>query len=174
MIDYDPQIPELTPTSLKNQGVLQRITDHLRSLTLYGGEGVRLDRQGYGTRISVEPTAGGGGGGGETYGGFFIVSAGTAEDTVDISAGKVINGTTTTSVAAEEAVATIGSLYIFLEVWYTSSWQTMYGAEATYPTQEKKGDYYAWRVLIASRKDTDSSWDRQVCGELHNPRVMKQ
>jgi len=112
------------------------------------------------------------GAGGDSYKGFFIVTNGEDEDTVDISAGKVINGTTVTDVPAEEAVGTIGSLYIALEVWYDGSWQVGWYVEASYPTQAKTGAYFVWRVLIASRANTTSKWVRQVCGELHNPRAV--
>jgi len=108
-----------------------------------------------GGRYVGRRTRRGGAGGGDTYNGFFKVTAAESgiENNVDISAGKVI-------------------IYIALEVWYTGSWQVDFIAETSYPDQSKKGDDYVWRVLIASREDADSSWDRQACGELHNPRAV--
>ena len=64
--DYSPQIPDLTPAAMKNEGVLRRLVNHLRSLTLFAGEGIKISRQGYGTTISVDTVASGGGGGGGT------------------------------------------------------------------------------------------------------------
>jgi len=52
--DYSPQIPDLTPASMKNEGVLRRLVNHLRSLTLFAGEGIKISRQGYGTTISLD------------------------------------------------------------------------------------------------------------------------
>jgi len=127
-----------------------------------------------GGRYVGRRTRRGGAGGGDTYNGFFKVTAAESgiENNVDISAGKVINGTTVTDVPIEEDLDVENMLYIALEVWYTGSWQVDFIAETSYPDQSKKGDDYVWRVLIASREDADSSWDRQACGELHNPRAV--
>jgi len=110
--------------------------------------------------------------GGDTYNGQFKVTDGTEEDTVDISAGKVISGTSVKSVEEEEAVASIGALYVYLEVWYDGGWQVMHYADSSYPTQAKFGSFFVWRVLLASREEVNGAWVRQVCGELHNPRAV--
>lgn len=60
--DYSPQIPDLTPAAMKNEGVLRRLVNHLRSLTIFAGEGIKINRQGYGTTISVDTIASGGAG----------------------------------------------------------------------------------------------------------------
>jgi len=111
------------------------------------------------------------GGGGDTYEGQFKVTDGAEEDTVDIAAGKVINGTVVTNVPQEAAVGTIGSLYVSLEIWYGSGWEVGYEVGTSYPTQEKKDDKWTLRVLIASRADTDSDWVQQHFGEVHNTRI---
>jgi len=113
----------------------------------------------------------------DAYAGQFkVTDTSTAEaDQVDISAGKVINGTTVTTVAAATDFDVTDALYLSLEVWHTTSWQTGYLAAATYPTQAKKtpGDYWAIRVLIASRATVDDAWVRQKCGEFHNTRLVE-
>jgi hypothetical protein len=58
-LSYSPQIPRLTPAAMKDQAVLDRITDHLRSLTLIAGNGIELSRQATsGTRIDASAAAG--------------------------------------------------------------------------------------------------------------------
>jgi len=170
MIDYDPQIPELTPTSLKNQGVLQRITDHLRSLTLYGGEGVRLDRQGYGTRISVEPVAGGGGGGATAYSGLWAITD-KGDNKLDIAAGWVVNGTASGAVSAEVDFAVSTNDFLYLEISYSSSYTIEYAAGATHPDQEKKSGNYCIRYLIAQK--VDDVWQQRRTEEIHNTRSVE-
>jgi hypothetical protein len=115
-------------------------------------------------------------GGGDTYNGQFKVTD-NGDNTVDIAAGKVINGTTVTNVPLEEDLDVENMLFISLEVWYNAGWFVDYLAEATYPTQAKKTiamvDYWAVRFLIASRAATTDSWKRQICGEIHNTRAVK-
>jgi len=111
-------------------------------------------------------------GGGDTYDGQFKVTDGEEEDTVDISAGKVVSGTATTSVPEEVGLNVENKLYIALEVKYSGGWTAEYAASISYPTQAKDGSTFVWRVLIASRADADSAWDRQVCGQLNNPRAV--
>jgi len=168
MIDYDPQIPELTPTTLKNQGVLQRITDHLRSLTLYGGEGVRLDRQGYGTYISVEPVAGGGGGGeAAAYSGLWAITD-KGDNKLDIAAGWVINGTASTGVGAEEDFNVSTNTFLYLEISYGGSYTIEYESGTSYPDQDKKSGNYCIRYLIAQK--VDDVWQQRRTEEIHNTR----
>jgi hypothetical protein len=78
MDDYSPQIPDLTPATIKNQGVLRRITEHLRSLIFKAGQGIKIDRRGFGTTISVtdEVFAKGGGESAEDNGPYFTYAAG--------------------------------------------------------------------------------------------------
>jgi hypothetical protein len=117
------------------------------------------------------------GGRGDTYFGQFKVTgaASGGENKVDISEGKVINGSAITGVSPKADLdISGGKLYISLEVWYDGGWQTDYLAGVDYPTQDKKtpGDFWTLRVLIASREDSDSSWRQQHFGEVHNTRVV--
>jgi hypothetical protein len=45
-LNYSPQIPRLRPEDLRNQSMLDRLTDHLNSLILIPGEGIEISRQG--------------------------------------------------------------------------------------------------------------------------------
>jgi len=165
----------MTNDYLNLMAQLQSAIDEVRSMMPVGDD----------QTTSVEYTPGGAiitaidnsppeseGGGGDTYNGQFKVTDGEDEDTVDISAGKVISGMATTNVPKEEAVASIGALYVYLEVWYDGGYEVMHYADSSYPTQAKTGSFFVWRVLLASREEIDGAWVRQVCGELHNPRAV--
>ena len=112
-----------------------------------------------------------GGAGGPITGQFLITDNG--DNTLDIAVGRVINGTTVTTVGVESALDVTGSSYVSIEIWYNVTWQTAYLAEATYPTQAKKtpGDYWTLRVLIAEK--VDGVWEQRWHQEIHNTRVVK-
>ena len=95
------------------------------------------------------------------------------DDTLDIGVGKVINGTTVTTVGVESALDVTGKTYVSLEVWYNAGWQTGYLADTVYPTQAKKtpGDYWTVRVLIAEK--VSGTWEQRWHQEFHNTRVVK-
>jgi hypothetical protein len=116
-----------------------------------------------------------GGRGGETYFGQFKVTpaASGEENKVDISEGKVINGSTVTTVPAQVDLDISGFSYISLEVWYDGGWSVDYLIGASYPTQDKKtpGDHFALRVLISEK--IDEVWRQQHFGEIHNTRIVK-
>jgi hypothetical protein len=110
---------------------------------------------------------------GDTYAGHFKVTD-NGNDTVDIAAGKIINGTTVTTVAAEAALSVTSMTYVSLEIWYNATWKTNYLAGSSYPTQADKSDggtdYPCLRVLITEK--VDDSWIQQQFGEIHNTRLV--
>lgn len=144
--DYSPQIPDLTPASMKNEGVLRRLVNHLRSLTLFAGEGIKISRQGYGTTISVDTVASGGasGGGGEApYTGEFAISV-TGTNELTIAAGDVVSGYTRTAFdgGTLTPTGTFAIYYIYIKVtWVDPDYIIELVGSATKPTQSA-GIYY--------------------------------
>jgi len=114
---------------------------------------------------------GGGGGGGDTYNGQFKVTAGTAANTVNISAGRVINGTASTAVPATSGFAVSTNDFVYLEISYGTTYSIAYKAGATYPDQEKKDDKWCIRFLIAEK--VDDTWQQRRYQEIHNTRSVE-
>jgi len=107
---------------------------------------------------------------GDTYAGQYKITYDADADTVDVSAGKVVNGTTVTTVAADTDISVSGATYLSLEIWYNAGWFTDYLAAGAYPTQAKKDGYWTLRVLIAEK--VDDAWTQQRFGEIHNTRLV--
>lgn len=85
---------------------------------------------------------------------YFGVSIKDADE-VTVAAGKVINGTTVSTIAAADVTigTTNGTFYLSIEIWYNAAWKSAYLKDTTYPTQADKtdggSDYPCFRVLIA-------------------------
>ena len=113
-----------------------------------------------------------GGAGGDTYAGQFDVTD-NGDDTIDIAAGRVISGTTVTTVALSDDLSVAGSTYVSIEVWYNATWKTAYLAGGAYPTQAVKDDggtdFPCERFLISEK--VDGSWIQQQFGEIHITRI---
>jgi len=105
---------------------------------------------------------------GDTYRGHFKITD-NGDDTMTIGAGRVVNGTTTTTVPADTGSVS-GATYLSIEIWYNSGWHTTYLASSSYPTQAKKSGFWTLRVLIAEK--VNGSWVQQQFGEIHNTRLV--
>ena len=109
------------------------------------------------------------------YSGPFAITD-NGDDTLDISAGKVINGTTVSSIAASTGESVAGKSYLSLEVWYNAAWKSDYLASTSYPTQAVKTDggtdYPCFRRNIAEK--VSGAWTQRFNdSEIVNPRVAE-
>jgi len=116
------------------------------------------------------------GGAGDTYEGHFNITYDAGEDEIDVGEGVVVNGETTTEVAASSGISVSGSVYLSIEIWFSfdgpfseGSWKTAYLDDSSYPDQADKDDYPCLRVLIASK--VSGAWVQQQFGEIHNTRL---
>ena len=111
---------------------------------------------------------------------FFEVTAKDADE-VSILAGKVINGTTVSSISeTDHTIGTVnGTYYFYIQVWYNSTWKSSYASGTDYPDQsdidDGGTDYPCWRVLLAEVvvsgnvvQDPTQVWPGH---ELHNPNI---
>ena len=118
-----------------------------------------------------------GGGGADPY--YFGVSI-KDDDEVTVAAGKVINGTTVSSISQSDHTigTTNGTYYLSIEIWYNAAWKSAYLSGTSYPTQGTKSDtgtFPCTRVLIAVVVVADNAissvtqvWPGH---EIVNPRV---
>jgi len=109
--------------------------------------------------------------GGDTYNGQFKVTAGEGENTVDISAGQVINGTESVPVAAQTGFDVSTNDFLYLEISYGTSYTIEYAAGTTYPDQDNKDDKWCIRFLIAEK--VDDTWEQRRYQEIHNTRSVE-
>jgi hypothetical protein len=165
---YSPQIPELTPASMKDQSTLRRLTDYLRGLVLVSPDGsVSISRQasvGTSLTVNAEGGAGGGAAGGSTYAGLFACTK--KNDTqVTIAAGKYIKGTTTVSVALSDiTISATGTVYVYINITAAGN---SYSSNTSYPAQATD----TLRVLIATLTvavgPVIGAIQQQQFGEIH-------
>jgi len=108
---------------------------------------------------------------GDTYNGLFKVTPGEGENTVDISAGRVINGTESGAVAAQTGFDVSTNDFLYLEISYGTSYTIEYAAGTTYPDQDNKDDKWCIRFLIAEK--VDDTWKQRRYQEIHNTRSVE-
>jgi len=90
------------------------------------------------------------------------------DNLLDIAAGRVINGTASTAVAAETDFNVEANDFLYLEISYDTSYTIEYKVGATYPDQDKKDGAWCLRCLIGEK--VDSVWKQRRWEEIHNTR----
>jgi hypothetical protein len=123
------------------------------------------------------PSRIGSAGGGSVYTGQFavVLKAGTT-NTVTVGAGRIVAGTTVSTVAATDNTPSgaAGTYYLYSESYFTTSWVHGYASSTTYPTQAVKTvssvDYPCFRKLIAELTWSGTAVTaimQQQYGEIH-------
>jgi hypothetical protein len=177
-LNYSPQIPKLRPEDLRNQSMLDRLTDHLNNLILIPGEGIEISRQGSAGTVLTARQSGSSGAPSSDYAGQFavVIKAGTT-NTVTIGAGRIVAGAAVSSIAATDHTPSgaAGTYYLYSESYFTTSWVHGYASSTTYPTQAVKTvsavNYPCSRKLIAELAWNGSAVTaapkQQQFGEIH-------
>lgn len=112
---------------------------------------------------------------------FYATLKSATTDTVAINAGRLIRGTTVTSIgAAEVAISPSGTAtyYVYLESYYYGGAAQGYASSTTYPTQAVKTistfDLPCERILIATVTVVDGAITTvkpEQIGEIHSTRL---
>jgi len=141
-----------------------KIEEEETQIKLQEGANITITQRGNTFIISASPSEASG----DTYRGQFKITD-NGDDTITVGAGKVVNGTTVTTVPADTGSVS-GSIYLSIVIWYNSGWFTTYEPSSSYPTQDKRDGHWALRVLIAEK--VNGSWVQQQFGEIHNTRLV--